>query len=1196
MKEEIKMGNKKLLSWTLMLMLVLAAMGLTPLTVFADSSVSIYVDPVTGNDSNNGLSTDSAVKTLGKAFLLVGLAGQSYDIIMANGDYASPGLVNIPADASVSVTAADSEGNVKIYINPDTPTVNRIIEFNTSSFLSVSFENITFTGDNPSTTESIEKSGEGVYIYSCDRVGGNTIEFKSCVFENLTYGINQQYSESISIIVRDSDIAANYPISMDYGKKLTIDNSVLEMCEGDYSNSVINLNAGPIDVQITNNTLIGNNGAGRGIYEDVYSGTISGNIFKDLDIAVEADVHSLVISDNIIETSKNGLDLEVEDTNFTVSVINNTVVNKGLKTSGNEGISLYNDSDYITAGTFVVQDNKIINFFTGLDYYDSTDAVISFTLGGTGNGNSFWGDVINIDWNPNWANDVETKLDVKGNDWGTTDSTEASARIYADGLTPSSVFIFDESLSTGMITTAYVDSNYTTTSADGHTFGVDAFSSIMDAIPYVRSGGQIQVADGSYVAPVWIDRPVHIKGSGDNVNLSKHSSLTAYGNTTTTITAPDVTLEKLNFSNGDMGITFNQFSQHEYSSYPDSYKILDCSFTDFMQTAIYEPGYTIYGYETVPGSNTEIRNNIITRTTDEPNGYGISLANQSESLYFSNNNLSGDYNYGVSLDSQNIYATGNSITVYSTYSELALSITNTKNLECTDNVISNSATVANNLATTGLFLTFNDTTGPSVKEIYRNHIHGFNSGAILSGNESSEIFNITIGGITSNANDFSNNEFGLTSLLSNFNSEPTNTTYNIWGIADDLLSAYIKGSHYSANYQPVSYLPTASITLSNDATLLALSATGITLTPAFDSASNGYTANVSNSISSTTISAVASDNSATVTINGTAGSSKAVTLNVGNSLITVVVTAEDGVTSKTYTINITSEDSSSGGGGGSSYKYYTITAKADKEGIISPSGSIAVRDGSEKEFTITTNKGYIISDVLVDGKSVGAVDNYTFEDISKSHTITAKFVEEIKEELKEPEISHKKIPFIDVSLNDWFVNDVMWAYENGIMNGTSNTIFNPHGITTRGMIVTILYRLEGLEGSLATEDKTFMDVEAGKYYANAVIWAAKNKIVKGYDNGKFGPDDAITREQLATILVNYAKFIGYDVSPKADLSKFEDSADVSNWAENALSWASFEKLIQGNSNRLMPSGNAERAQIAAIFHRFVDNIISNKIE
>ena len=120
------------------------------------------------------------------------------------------------------------------------------------------------------------------------------------------------------------------------------------------------------------------------------------------------------------------------------------------------------------------------------------------------------------------------------------------------------------------------------------------------------------------------------------------------------------------------------------------------------------------------------------------------------------------------------------------------------------------------------------------------------------------------------------------------------------------------------------------------------------------------------------VTAIAVSETATVKINGVSGNSKTIPLNVGSNLITLLVTAEDGETLKTYTIDITREDSGYGGGGGSSYRYYTITAKAEKGGKISPSGNISVGEGKDKEFTVTANEGYIISDVIVDGKSLGA--------------------------------------------------------------------------------------------------------------------------------------------------------------------------------------------------------------------------------
>ena len=142
------------------------------------------------------------------------------------------------------------------------------------------------------------------------------------------------------------------------------------------------------------------------------------------------------------------------------------------------------------------------------------------------------------------------------------------------------------------------------------------------------------------------------------------------------------------------------------------------------------------------------------------------------------------------------------------------------------------------------------------------------------------------------------------------------------------------------------------------------------------------------------------------------------------------------------------------------------------------------------------------------------------------------------------------------------------------MKGTGINTFSPDGMTTRGMIVTILHRLEGTPIAGANP---FTDVTADKYYANAVAWAAEKNIVSGYGNDKFGPEDAITREQMAVILMNYAEYKGYDVAARADLSKYEDSQEISSWAIDAISWANAEGLIQGDGNNLTPTANATRA-------------------
>jgi len=200
-------------------------------------------------------------------------------------------------------------------------------------------------------------------------------------------------------------------------------------------------------------------------------------------------------------------------------------------------------------------------------------------------------------------------------------------------------------------------------------------------------------------------------------------------------------------------------------------------------------------------------------------------------------------------------------------------------------------------------------------------------------------------------------------------------------------------------------------------------------------------------------------------------------------------------------------------------------------------------------------------------------------------TILAEF-EKIEVSQKKEETA-KKMSFTDVKTSDWFYDEVKYVYEAGIMTGLSAAKFGPNQTTTRGMIVTMLYRLEGspkVEGM-----STFRDVNPNAYFADAIKWAAKNKIVEGYD-GKFAPNDAITREQMATILYRYCKYKGYDVSAKGDLSVFTDAAQISDYAKDAMAWAVGIGLYNGRGDGTIvaPQDNATRAEVAAILMRFME--------
>ena len=182
-------------------------------------------------------------------------------------------------------------------------------------------------------------------------------------------------------------------------------------------------------------------------------------------------------------------------------------------------------------------------------------------------------------------------------------------------------------------------------------------------------------------------------------------------------------------------------------------------------------------------------------------------------------------------------------------------------------------------------------------------------------------------------------------------------------------------------------------------------------------------------------------------------------------------------------------------------------------------------------------------------------------------------------------------PFTDVSEKDWFYNDAMFVYKNGLMLGTSKTLFSPHGTVTRGMMATILWRMEG---SLAPKDEnSFTDVEAGRWYADAITWTTENGIFAGYSKDKFGPDDPITREQLTAIFYRYADYKGYKLTITGNLDKFEDADKITDYAKMVMQWAVGNGLIKGKSENLLdPQGTATRAEISAMLHRFIEKVAS----
>ena len=333
-----------------------------------------------------------------------------------------------------------------------------------------------------------------------------------------------------------------------------------------------------------------------------------------------------------------------------------------------------------------------------------------------------------------------------------------------------------------------------------------------------------------------------------------------------------------------------------------------------------------------------------------------------------------------------------------------------------------------------------------------------------------------------------------------------------------------------------------------------------------------------------------------VIVTSDAGATVSALTNEGNAW-TFTVTAEDGVTSKAYTVTVS----------------FTEAPKSNDAGVssITVAGFKAVA-GANNSYTVTVPYGTVVktgSFVIVTRHpraTVSALTNtrniWSFTVTAEDGVTTAVYTVTVnsaalpepitpgvdnKKPASKPEV---KLPFTDVSTSDWFYDDVAFVYENGLFSGTDSRSFSPNASMTRAMLVTVLYRLEG--EPTVTGRSSFTDVRSGAYYEKSVIWAAANGIVTGTDSTSFSPDAKVTREQLAAILYRYAQYRKLDTDASAKLNSFTDADSVSAYASEALGWAVSESLINGASGKLMPKGDATRAQVAAILHRFVKNVLN----
>ena len=259
------------------------------------------------------------------------------------------------------------------------------------------------------------------------------------------------------------------------------------------------------------------------------------------------------------------------------------------------------------------------------------------------------------------------------------------------------------------------------------------------------------------------------------------------------------------------------------------------------------------------------------------------------------------------------------------------------------------------------------------------------------------------------------------------------------------------------------------------------------------------------------------------------------------------------------------------GGGSSGYSYYTTKATAGTGGSISPSGNVSVREGADQTFTITPDKGYAVANVKIDGKSIGAVKSYTFENVRRTHTIEVIFMK--------ANGNPQTGVFVDVATGSYYEDAVDWAVGNGITQGTDATHFSPDGICTRAQAVTFLWRAAG-SPKPETRTMPFTDIPAGSYYYDAVLWAVENGITKGISDTAFSPNMTCTRAQIVAFLWRSEK------SPAAGTANpFADVKSTAYYADAVL-WATKEDITKGTTNTTFsPDADCTRSQIVTFLWR-----------
>ncbi|WP_418791918.1 cadherin-like beta sandwich domain-containing protein [Phosphitispora sp. TUW77] len=1099
------MNKKSLSRWLLTILMMLLLLAVMSATVLAETT-NVYVDPVNGDDANSG-SLGEEVKTIERALELAPTNAASI-ICLREGDYS---ITTYITHQNLTITAYDDGNgnydNVTIYPDYDSTltapnqiwTTEWIFAADSlASKLGLTLSHLNLSGDNLTTGEPEDGSAvTGMYTYSADGAG-SYVTLEDCTISDMQVAVLDKYSDYLTVSILNCDIEAFYPVRTDNTPYLLIYDSTIQMSSTDLSGDVIYLNGTPT-VDIQGNTIIGNNGNGTGIYEDVRNGTISNNTFLDLDTALElSEIGNLTVSGNYVETTNNGFDLETYYYNpASITVSDNTIINKTLENHYQTGIKLYLNDD--TGGsTFNVYGNEIVNFAYGF-YYDGDDYysdLINLNLSNAGSGNKFRGNILNM-----YIESLRStsQVDMCQTDWGTTDRQEIFDRIYFRDIYPASdgstaaatheeAFIFDDTFSTIARDVVYVDDDFSSSTPG---FGVSCFNNISEAKSMVRSGGIVNVAEGLYDEQVSIFHPVTIQGIGENAVIKNTADT---NKPIMLVSAPNTTISGMNFQEGTYGLSIGDFDYCRnylnssfnftyYDSMADNTTVYNNYFGNQSYTSInidYQnypatlDGLTVEG--NIFNSDTSYTYNALVSRSDFVIDSPTIKDNQIEYNYM--NGFRFRFAGDALIQGNDIVIDGDFLYPYENkggfiiYPEGNCLITG-NTFELADGV--DYASSAND----SVGFRYDVDTIPAeliTADFYNNNFSGFDYALYFYayGIDLQEgTIDVTVGGSNENYNDLSNNTYGV---VSQYKPVAIDASCNVWGVADEDIPGMILDFNDESYYGIINYLPSAVLTSDDpelsdlqaspvslvpsfdpevheymasaanevtavtitpsadagtiyvndteaasassveiplavgdntvsievyaedgitnmtytivinraisvpepDATLSGLSASGITLTPEFDSATTSYSANVSNNVSSTTITAEPSEPLSDVSINDTEGTSKEVILAVGDNTVSIEVYAEDGITNMTYTIVINRAASTSTGSSGSSYTPPVIdvtTQTTDDSTTTSTEISVTTSSSGVAEASIST----AMVDALLD--EADAEDGTSKEDI-----------------------------------------------------------------------------------------------------------------------------------------------------------------------------------------------------------------------